>query len=89
MCSLCDKIYECDEEFYTKEQDAFFIRNLFSKKRLSISCALYHYDMWAKGEDKETELLFIKYCPECGRQVSFDRNYEGTILDKEYKIIND
>ena len=84
MCYICDKIYQKEEPFFLKEyeDDAYFIRNIYDKNNLSSFCGLYHYDI-----EGEKNILFINYCPLCGKQVSFDNSYKEELLNKKYKII--
>ena len=84
MC-ICDKIYKRDEEFHFNEEeedDSYFIRNLYDDNRLSSFCDLCYADI-----EGERSILYINYCPFCGKQVSFDNSYEEGLLNKKYKII--
>jgi hypothetical protein len=87
MCYLCDKIYKKNEKFHLEEhcEDAYFLRDILDENRLSSDCVLYYYDPY----EGEKSLFFVKYCPECGKQVSFDYEYKGTLLNKKYKIIKE
>ena len=88
MCELCYKIYKKEEEFHLKEyeEDAYYLRNMYDDNMLSTKCILYYYNAWDK---KEQQLFLVNYCPSCGAQVTFDNKYEGTLLDKKYKIIKE
>ena len=89
MCELCDKIYT-EDILRTDQDDRCFEGDFYIKKiNFNSSKNTYYYLCKIDGyENKDEELMQIKYCPECGKQLFYDAYYHGTILNNpKIKII--
>ena len=88
MCNLCNKIYT--EDIFGTEEDTRDLRgDIYIKKYHFCNNNYYKLCQYRFDIDPEDEVLMeINYCPKCGKQLFFDNNYYGTVLNNpKVKII--
>ena len=89
MCYLCDKIYT-EDMFNTEQDDRDPQGDYYILKEGPTSlCTNTYYYLYSHyfGEEDE-EIMEINYCPECGKQLFYDKYYHGTVLNNpKVKII--